>query len=291
MTPANYAKVKEVFAAAIELPEEQRTEFVKQQGAGEDDTVREVLSLLRHHSDDTLLDDRVDKSQQTIAASPSQIVDPFLVLREVWEDSRHVLRRRLIVISSVLAALIAISTVRLLTYHYAEWGYGARVLGFIFCALAAVILHYRRDLTIVQIRMAEFLVMGTVGLLVIVIDVRLMLEYGAALDEATLISVTHWHYFSWTLLIFIYGVFMPNTWQRAAAVLLPVAAIPAVVTQTVASLDTNVALLLDEDRFGAAAANAVRCCVRRHLCGPPDSRCTTVRIAGRVSWRNIASSG
>ena len=44
MTPANYAKVKEVFAAAIELPEEQRTDFVKRQGAGEDDTIREVLS-------------------------------------------------------------------------------------------------------------------------------------------------------------------------------------------------------------------------------------------------------
>ena len=113
-----------------------------------------------------------------------------------------------------------------------------------------MILHRKRDLTLAQIRIAEFVVMANTGLLIIVIDVRLMLEAATANDEATLISVTNWQYFAWTLIIFIYGVFMPNTWQRAAAVLLPIAAIPSLLTEWVCFLDPLVAALLDEDRFG-----------------------------------------
>ncbi len=78
----------------------------------------------------------------------------------------------------------------------------------------------------------------------------LLLDVAADNDEATLISVNNWHYFSWTLIIFIYGVFMPNRWQRAAAILLPIAAIPGLVALLVARLEPNVASLLKEDRFG-----------------------------------------
>ena len=249
MTPAEYAKVKEVFSAAIELPEHDRDAYVQQQCVGQDEAIHEVLSLLRHHRDDTLLDQQVT-AQSIVVAPPSKVVDPYLVLSDVWEDSRQILRRRLVIIASVMAALTALSTLRLLTYHYAEWGYGVRVLAITVSTMCAVILHRKRDLTLAQIRIAEFVVMANTGLLIIVIDVRLMLEAATANDEATLISVTNWQYFAWTLIIFIYGVFMPNTWQRAAAVLLPIAAIPSLLTEWVCFLDPLVAALLDEDRFG-----------------------------------------
>ena len=58
--------------------------------------------------------------------------------------------------------------------------------------------------------------MANAGLLAIVIDVRMMLE-AAADGDLTIISINNWNYFAWTLIIFVYGVFMPNTWQRAAA--------------------------------------------------------------------------
>ena len=117
MTPADYARVKAVFAAAIELPEPQRAEFVERKCASDNDTLGEVLSLLRHHRDDTILD---SPPRRDIAITPDARVDPYLVLSDVWEDCRQVLRRRLVVIASVLAVLIAVSTLRLVTYHHAE---------------------------------------------------------------------------------------------------------------------------------------------------------------------------
>ncbi len=82
--------------------------------------------------------------------------------------------------------------------------------------------------------------MGTAGLLVAIVDVRLMLDFAGRGDAATMVSINNWNYFIWTLIILIYGVFMPNTWQRAAAVLLPVAVAPTLVAAFAGWLDPQV---------------------------------------------------
>ena len=254
MTPTEYSKVKDVFAQAVQTPNEDRTEFVKQQCGDDTRIATEVLSLLKHHADATILATDGDTSVSVVPVTPGRSttgeaaesrsntkvvvdvpnqVDSYLVLKDVWNDNRQILRRRLIVIASVLATLIAASSLRLFTNQYAEWADGTRFIAIATCALSAWILRRNPQLTLTQIRIAEWLVMATVGFFVVDVYVRLMLTFAANNDAASLISANNWHCFAWSLIIFIYGVFMPNRWQRAAMILFPVAAIPLFVTLSV----------------------------------------------------------
>jgi serine/threonine-protein kinase len=270
VTPEQYAEVRRLFSRAVELAPRERDDFVRKQCADDADVVREVLSLLEHHGDETILDaspqhpltdtPHLDDPQRDVSRAlasrgiavhpPRQQLDPYLVLSEVWDENREMLRRRIIVIAVVIALMIAISCLRLLTGQFKAWGYGSRVLALGGTLLCAWFLHRKRDLTLSQIRIAELLVLANVGILLVVNDIRLLLISAAAGDEATLISVNNWHYFAWTLIIFVYGVFMPNRWQRAAAMLLPMAAIPSLVTALAAWWQPTIDRLLDEDRFG-----------------------------------------
>jgi serine/threonine-protein kinase len=271
VTPVEYSKVKDVFAEAIQTPYEDRVEFVKQQCGDDTRIATEVFSLLRHHADATIIaaggDTSVSatpinqgsshtggaaesRSNKTVEIDVPNQADSYLVLKDVWNDNRQILRRRLIVIASVLATLIAVSSLRLFTNQNAEWADGTRFTAIATCVLSAWVLRRNPQLTLTQIRMAEWLVMATVGFFVVDVYVRLMLTFGANNDEASLISVNNWHYFAWSLIIFIYGVFMPNRWQRAAVILFPVAAIPLLVTLAVGWWDPKIATLLDQDQFG-----------------------------------------
>lgn len=259
MTPVEYDKIKQVFARAVALPRPEREAFVREQCEGNEMLAGEVLSLLSHHSDETILDDAglsetlVPPSMTIVAEAetPSLGEDSeYLVLSEVWEDNREILRRRLTIIAAAMIAMIAASFWRLFTYHSEEWGYGGRGLAILVYAICILVLRRKRDLSIGQIRLIEWVIVGNVGVLAIVVDVRLMLASAAAGDEATLISANHWHYFVWTLIIFVYSVFMPNRWQRAACILLPLAAIPTIITTLVAWYEPEVANLMNEDKLG-----------------------------------------
>ena len=263
MTPAAYAKVKEVFAKALQVPAEDRERFVRN-ACQDDETLREVLSLLRHHKDETVFDEPPQHTATIPTASkgnpqaltpaiipaPRLEADSYVILSDVWEENRQILRRRLTIIAVVWARLMAFSSLRLFTYHYATLGYGTRVAAILISALCAWVLHRHRDLSLFQIRAVECVVVANVGLLAASIELRLMLEMAHLKDDATLISVNNWNDFTWTLIIFIYGVFMPNTWQRAAAVLLPAATIPTLLTAAANWINPDVYVLLEEDQFG-----------------------------------------
>ena len=258
MTPTEYAQIKDIFAKAIALPVNEREAFVRRQCADNPLAYREVSSLLSHHRDETVLEKSHAEPtiEKGIVVAPPSEVDPFLVLKDVWEDNRQVLRRRLLIIACVMTVVIAISLLELFTYHSREWGYGARIVALTISMLCAWVLHRKHDLSLTQIRIAEAVVMTNAGLLAIVIDVRLMLEAvdfnTGEVEAATLISANNWNYFSWTLIIFVYGVFMPNRWQRAAAVLLPMAMIPNFVTWLAEYLSNdNVVEILAKDVVGS----------------------------------------
>ncbi len=192
MTPVEYAKVKDVFARAILTPDEDRVAFVKQQCGDDTQVATEVFSLLRHHAENTIIaTDGVESATtvfvndslypgqnsakslgDSVVIDPPNEADPYLVLNDIWNDNRQILRRRLIIIACVLTALIAISSLRLFTYDYLPWGYGVRAIAIATCGLTAWVLHRNPDLSLKRIRIAECLIMASVGLLVIVIDVR-----------------------------------------------------------------------------------------------------------------------
>lgn len=251
MNAAQYARAKELFAKAILQPEDERERWVKQQCGADERIAGEVLSLLRHHSDETVLEVPTDlSSTKAILVKPSQEVDPYLVLSDVWKDNRQLLRRRLMVIACVMAVLVGISLVRLFTYQHAAVGYGARIASLTINLGCAWLLFRHPNRSLFQLRIAELVVMGNVGLLAVVLYVRVMFDAVSREDYVTAISINNWNYFIWAQLIFVYGVFMPNTWQRAAAVLVPVVAIPSLSLVYVVWKYPAVSEMLKLDEYG-----------------------------------------
>lgn len=267
VTPQQHARVKAIFVEAARRDASERKAYVHEVCGDDQVVLGEVLSLLEFHQDETLLEPAdatltadldvtgVDATEvghdQSIAVETPRFGDTYLVQKDVWEANRQILRRRLMVIASVMAVFVTYSIIRLPFSPYHPIGaYLVRcgaLLTTLFCAL---ILKRKHDLTLGQIRLIEFIVMANAGLLTIVIDVRLMLRCAAGHNEETLISVNNWNYFAWTLIIMVYGVFMPNRWQRAALVLIPCAIIPSLVTLLTSWYEPRVAELLAMDEFG-----------------------------------------
>ena len=236
VSPEEYAHVKEIFVQAIELNPEAREAYVIREAGENDAILQQLRSLLEYHVEETVLEESEPRDtihEELVVNSPSD-ADTFLVQKDVWEDNRQILRRRLLIIAVVMTTIITISTVDWFLYATEETDYIARLIAFAVSLVAAGILYRNHQLSLLQIRIAELVVMANVGLLAIDLDIRLLLN---TLDSqgvnkvGTLVSINNWNYVTWTLIIFIYGVFMPNRWQRAAIVLLPMAFVPFLVTK------------------------------------------------------------
>ena len=249
MTPAEYANIKDAFARAILIPVEQREAFLQKECGVGSVAYLEVKSLLRHHQDDSILS-QADRPVVSIEVTTPSEADSYLVLSDAWEENRDVFRRRLVIIATIFAILSAVSMLRLATTRSPEWGYGIRVFAAAVSLVIAWSLYRSPAIRIRNLRIAEWLVMAIMCLLEVAIYVRWMRALASIGDAATAVSVNDWHYITWTMVIVVYGVFMPNTWQRAARVLLPFALIPTIVSLIVSAIDPGVAELLDKNSFG-----------------------------------------
>ena len=68
MTPQEYAKVKDAFAELLQEPDGQRVAFAKQHWGEDDEVLRELLSLLTYHRDDTVLESIPDVTATDVIA-------------------------------------------------------------------------------------------------------------------------------------------------------------------------------------------------------------------------------
>lgn len=93
---------------------------------------------------------------------------------------------------------------------------------------AYILLRSERRLTLAQLRWTELVVFGALAVQ-LVLMMRLRIVTFAGLEDATsVVAAKHLHLAAWTIVIFTYGVLMPNTLKRALAVLLPAACLPYV---------------------------------------------------------------
>ena len=51
----------------------------------------------------------------------------------------------------------------------------------------------------------------------------------------------------WLILVFTYAIFIPNTWQRAASVIVPLAAAPVILTFVMGMVDDQCRAVMDQD--------------------------------------------
>lgn len=263
MNAEDYARVKKIFFGAIDLPPEQRTAFVENACGQNKVMSREVQSLLAHHVNETLLPmgSSLDEVGQTsrvevvpVAALRKQVVDGKddggLVLAELWSENRSLLTRRLRFLAGVLAVIIGYAV--LMRAVRPDWKLG--LLTGVACLAADLVCYYflarRNRPTLPQIRLLEVLIMLNVGTMLVVNDFIEMQDCSVVGNLATIQSATQWNFFCWSMLILTYGVFVPNTWRRAAGVLLPLAAIPYLVDWLNRGLHPVVEQAWQEDEFG-----------------------------------------
>ena len=136
----------------------ERDAYIEKEAGSDQSIIDQVQSLLEHHVEETVLD-VPDSSEETlnenVLLNASRDSDTFLVQKDVWEDNRQILRRRLMIIATVITTLITVSTIDGFFSATEETDYIARVIAFIISLSAAIILHRKQDLSLLQIRITE----------------------------------------------------------------------------------------------------------------------------------------
>jgi serine/threonine protein kinase len=70
--------------------------------------------------------------------------------------------------------------------------------------------------------------------------------FAAEQDATSVVAIQYLFLGAWCLVILIYGIFMPNTWKRGAAVMLPVSVLPYIVMAVQHWWSPDLAALLDK---------------------------------------------
>lgn len=92
-----------------------------------------------------------------------------------------------------------------------------------------VSLKSKRPFSLFQLRFFELIVFGIVVLQVSTMLVSRINEYAINDDVTSVIALKYLFWGAWCILILIYGIFMPNTWKRGAAVMIPLSIMPFII--------------------------------------------------------------
>lgn len=273
-----------MFFRAIDMSPAERDVFIKHACAGDQHLEAEVRSLLEHHSAKTLLPDVDigDTVRVNIDAAETQAAVPLdlatspgqtnLVLSELWNENRELLRRRLFIFAAVMTLIVLFSIVfRLLFFESNPWGFpffhSLCLAVNVGCVVALSRFCSQRLRTL---RILELVVTLNAALLIVAVDIQETsalsdtlstkanqqqvegsdgpailnssieddsdsgkAELGDAKNAGTnptfeVVRIGQANIYTWAILILMYGVFIPNTWQRAALLLFPLAAVPYV---------------------------------------------------------------
>ena len=107
------------------------------------------------------------------------------------------------------------------------------------------LLRRLRSPSLFQLRILELVVFGAVVVQLSLMMVTKIAVFAAANDPASCVATQHIFLGAWCVLILTYGTFIPNSWKRGAAVMVPMALVPYVVLAVQRWLSPEAALLLD----------------------------------------------
>ena len=175
-------------------------------------------------SDETIVQPTTDPGEPAKVCSPNREIvtgsGPHLT-----NDTQALLQVRLRTAASLLLIGFGIFFVR----HAMSglWGepvspvlLGCHVVVLLVLSASTALLWRRRDLSIEQLRIAELVVFGFPAVFFLMLQHRVTMEDAARLFMPAPLPF-------WLLLIFTYGMFIPNTWERAARVIGAMAGAPA----------------------------------------------------------------
>jgi eukaryotic-like serine/threonine-protein kinase len=177
------------------------------------------------------------------------------------DETAALLRRRLSAAALVIAVILAAAFIgNLVKGTTTLWW----LRGLILLALVGlvIILRSRLSFSLFQLRVLELVVFGTFVVQFSLMLTTRMAEFAGQNDPTSVTAVRHQFLTAWCLLIFVYGIFMPNTWRRGAAIMVPIAIVPYIVVAVQRRLYPDLASLLDMDKAGTIVPSAlVTACV------------------------------
>ncbi len=112
-----------------------------------------------------------------------------------------------------------------------------------FVAVATILLFAAGDLSLGRLRALEIVLFVSVSVHILVLDHGLLLQEAAAGDAGLVLSRWNLTALSFVLLMATYAIFVPNTWARAAAVIVPLGAAPIALGVLVRARHPEVELL------------------------------------------------
>jgi serine/threonine-protein kinase len=166
------------------------------------------------------------------------------------DETTALLRNRLTAATLVIVVVLAAAFAGNLLAGVASLGW---LRGLILVIVGGCLVVLRRDLSLSlsQLRAIELVVFGSVVVQMSMMQATRMVEFLQVNDAASLAAVRHQFVVAWCMVIFIYGIFMPNTWRRGAAVTITIAIVPYVVVAVQRWLSPGLAALLGADKVGS----------------------------------------
>ncbi len=144
------------------------------------------------------------------------------------DETAALLRSRLTAAALALVITLAAANVgNALSGITSLWWLRATVL--LVLVACFLILRNSRPLSLSQLRWIELVVFGLVLMQVLAMMATRIAGFVVTNDVAAVAAAKHLFFGAWCVLIFLYGIFMPNTWKRGAAIMLPAALLPYLV--------------------------------------------------------------
>jgi serine/threonine protein kinase len=141
------------------------------------------------------------------------------------DETADLLRGRLHAATLALTVILTAAFVsHLIRGTFSLWWLRAIIL--LVLAACFIVIRSRRSRSLTQLRAIESTVFGLVVFQVAAMMWTRMAEFAAEGDATSVIATKYVFLGAWCVLILVYGIFMPNTWKRGAAIMLPVALVP-----------------------------------------------------------------
>ena len=300
MNPAEHARIKDLFLQAVALPAAERQPFLEQACVDETFLRHEVETLLAHHDSETIFRNpsldatNSPKSVVPIAQQTGDVSLPALaeIVPQFRAETSELLRRRLF----AFAFVTFMGLISFLVLHF--WQPVRSLLWLRITTLTVILtcwllLTRRFSLSLMKLRLVELAILLSVGVQAIITDVEEMIRGAAINDIPLVVNANGGNYLSWSVIILVYGIFMPNHWRRAAMIVLPAAFIPYLVTQSVCLVDPGVAAILGDRHFALpvpvpflAAFTAIYAAHIIHT-----SRVTAFRVRHFAQYKLVRSIG
>ena len=240
-----YANIKRLFLEAVKFRPADRIAYLNEQCIDQPGLRRSVETLLEHHDAETILGD--EREQASGDASPDCLVDRHLAADSInaslspqlVAELLQILRRRLKGLAAVLTLALFISLAR--SAMNPAWDFLWAELVVLTAVLASwLVLNRTTNLSLTSMRVIETVMMSSICVLVASTDVLAIMRGSREGDVAAVVGATARSHLAWCMVIMIYGIFVPNTWRRAAMYVLPIACVPYLIRFVVSSADPYV---------------------------------------------------